>query len=35
MAMYLDFETMTTENLLNLLDDVKKELESRGDLKNE
>ena len=35
MAMYLDFETMTTENLLNLLDDIKKELESRGDLQDE
>ena len=35
MTMYLDFETMTTENLLKLLDDIKKELESRGDLNNE
>lgn len=35
MTMYLDFETMTTENLLNLLDDIKKELESRGDLQDE
>jgi len=35
MRMYLDFETMTTENLLKLLEDIKNELESRGDLNNE
>ena len=27
MAMYLDFETMTTENLLKLLEDIKKSVQ--------
>jgi len=35
MTMYLDLETMATENLLKLLEDIKNELESRGDLNNE
>jgi len=28
--MYLDFEQMSTENLLKLLQDIKNELEKRG-----
>ena len=35
MTMYLDLETMATENLLKLLDDIKNELESRGGLQDE
>ena len=31
----LDFETMATENLLKLLEDIKNELESRGVLEDE
>ena len=35
MTMYLDFETMTTENLLKLLDDIKKGIRKQRGLQDE